>query len=97
MRRLLSPFFKLLGWAYWIEIVTEVPRCTYYFGPFENRREAEEESLGYVEDLKDEEAVGIRVTIERRATPTELTVFQDDDLGGAKDRKRLPALSGQPS
>jgi len=97
MRRLLSPVLKLLGWAYWVEIVTEIPRCTYYFGPFESRREAQDESLGYIEDLKDEGAVGIKVTIERRRAPEELTVFQEDDLGGASGRKRFPALSGQPS
>ncbi|NJK99055.1 MAG: DUF1816 domain-containing protein [Spirulinaceae cyanobacterium RM2_2_10] len=97
MRRLFSLFFRLLGWAYWVEIVTDVPRCTYYFGPFDSRREAQDSSPGYIEDLKDEGAIGIQIKIQQRQTPAELTVFQEDDLGGATGRRSLPTLSGQMS
>ncbi len=94
MIELLSPILKRLGWDYWVKIETDEPRCTYYFGPFDDRNEAQDASTGYIEDLKDEEAAGIQLSIGRMPTPTELTIF-DDDLGGADGRRTFPTLSGQ--
>jgi hypothetical protein len=42
--------------AWWIEINTSCPRCTYYFGPFHNLNEARIARGGYVEDLYQERA-----------------------------------------
>lgn len=41
---------------YWVEILTEEPRCTYYFDPFEQSAEAKAAIPGYVEDLRIEGA-----------------------------------------
>ncbi len=64
-----------LGW--WIEIVTAVPCCTYYFGPFASQQEADAAQVGYSEDLRQEGAYGITIQI-KRCQPRELTTCRDD-------------------
>ncbi|MBD2568050.1 DUF1816 domain-containing protein [Anabaena lutea] len=81
-----------LGLAWWVEIVTQNPRCTYYFGPFLSSVEAITASKGYVEDLEIEEAQGIMVNV-KRCKPYVLTIAED--LGERIDRKVKPAFSGQ--
>ncbi|MEA5618148.1 DUF1816 domain-containing protein [Cronbergia sp. UHCC 0137] len=81
-----------LGLAWWVEIVTQNPRCTYYFGPFLNANEAGLASIGYIEDLEIEGAQGIVVNI-KRCKPYVLTIAED--LGERIDRKVKPAFSGQ--
>ena len=70
-----------LGLAWWAEVVTAQPDCTYYFGPFSSVKEAEFAQQGYIEDLEQESAQGIAVTI-KRCRPKELTIF-DDELTGS--------------
>lgn len=81
-----------LGLAWWVEIVTQNPSCTYYFGPFISSVDATVASEGYVEDLKNEGAQGIVVNV-RRCKPYVLTIAED--LGERIDRKVKPAFSGQ--
>lgn len=57
---------------WWVEIFTEFPRCLYYFGPFDNENEAYEYQSGYQEDLEQEGAKGIVVTI-KQCSPQILT------------------------
>lgn len=71
----LSDFF---GLAWWVEITTDSPRCTYYFGPFASAREAEDDKPGYIEDLQGEGAQGIAVTV-KRCKPTDLTISDDSE------------------
>jgi hypothetical protein len=75
---------EFLGQAWWAEIVTDTPRCTYYFGPFASSGEAEAAKAGYVEDLRQEGATNIRVTIKRcKPDPKNLTLYDgsdDDDV-----------------
>ena len=59
--------------AMWVEIVTEQPQCTYYFGPFACARSAQKAVSGYVEDLKEESAQIIAVTF-KRFQPRRLTI-----------------------
>ncbi len=65
-----------VGLAWWIEIVTDKPQCTYYFGPFASAKDAEITFPGYVEDLEQEGAQGIAV-VSKRYQPQELTIFED--------------------
>lgn len=81
-----------LGLAWWVEIVTQNPRCTYYFGPFLNSTEANLAIKGYVEDLELEGAQSIIVNV-KRCKPDALTIV--DDLGERVDRKVKPVFSGQ--
>ena len=75
MKELVLQFLNLVGLAHWVEIVTTAPRCTYYFGPFLSRGEAEMAHRGYLEDLQGENAQGIVVTI-KRCKPQDLTIFE---------------------
>jgi Domain of unknown function (DUF1816) len=64
------------GKAWWIEISTSQPSCLYYFGPFANSKEAEMLMTGYVEDLENESAQGIKTKI-KRCKPDQLTIEGD--------------------
>ncbi len=90
-KELLTNFFHSFGWAWWVEIVTQNPHCTYYFGPFLSEKEAKAAMTGYVEDLQQEKAQGIAVNV-KRCKPDNLTI--SDDLGEMIDRK-TPLFSGQ--
>lgn len=92
LKELLLSLFHSLGWAWWVEIVTQNPRCTYYFGPFLSSQEAEAAKSGYVEDLEQEGAQGIAVKV-MRCKPVNLTI--SDDMGERIDRQVKPAFSGQ--
>lgn len=80
------------GWAWWVEIVTNNPRCTYYFGPFLSSKEANNAHAGYVEDLEQEGAIGIVVKI-KRCKPENLTIAED--TSDRIDRPIQQILSGQ--
>lgn len=88
----LTNFFQSFGWAWWVEIVTQNPRCTYYFGPFLSEKEAKAATAGYVEDLQQEKAQGIGVNV-KRCKPDNLTIA--DDLGEKIDRRTGAVFSGQ--
>ncbi len=92
MKDFLTNLLQLVGAAVWIEITTETPKCTYYFGPFASKQEAEKAQSGYLEDLKGEQAQGIVVAV-KRCNPSKLTIY--DELGESKDLERIPTLSGQ--
>jgi hypothetical protein len=94
MKEVLIKILQFLGLAFWVEIVTDKPRCTYYFGPFVSEKEAYAAKGGYVEDLENEGTQGISVSI-KRCKPANLTIF--DELGEPSERKKIPTFSGQAS
>jgi hypothetical protein len=55
------PFLNKQDNHWWIKIDTSTPPCTYYFGPFDSKKEAKIHQSGYVEDLIQENAQGIVV------------------------------------
>ena len=63
---------------YWLKITTKVPKCTYYFGPFDSPLEAKALQEGYIEDLMNEDARGIHVEIEHGSQPENLTVCEEE-------------------
>ncbi len=65
-----------VGLAWWVEVVTDRPNCTYYFGPFTSVTEAKNHLSGYVDDLESEAAEGIKVAI-KRCKPTQITIDPD--------------------
>jgi hypothetical protein len=78
---------ETVGLAWWVEIVTSSPACTYYFGPFASAQEAETERPGYIQDLEGEGAQGLQVVV-KRCKPTHLTIFDD---GAEKNQiRRVP-------
>ena len=68
-----SSVLNTIGQAWWVEISTERPQCTYYFGPFVSAVEADAAKAGYVEDLEGESAQGIQVAI-KRCKPVQMTI-----------------------
>ena len=92
LKEVLINLFHSFGWAWWVEIVTRTPRCTYYFGPFLSVKEANAAKAGYIEDLEQEGAQGIAVNI-KRCKPADLTI--SEELGERIDRKTATVLSGQ--
>ncbi|WP_375515018.1 DUF1816 domain-containing protein [uncultured Nostoc sp.] len=92
LKEVLINTFDYIGLAWWVEIVTQNPRCTYYFGPFLSSSDAKLSSIGYIEDLEMEGAQGISVNV-KRCKPNTLTIAED--LGEKFDRKVQPAFGGQ--
>ncbi len=86
-----TSLLQTLGLAWWVEIKTEQPQCTYYFGPFATSNEAESARPGYVEDLEKENAQNIRVAI-RRGKPDQLTIFEESK-GSEEGSDRTPAFT----
>lgn len=84
---LVTKFLNILGikeqqrLPYWLRITTKVPKCTYYFGPFDTPLEAKALQAGYIEDLMAEEAQGIHIELEQTLEPDNLTICEDEDLG----------------
>lgn len=62
---------------YWLKITTKVPKCTYYFGPFNSSAEAKSLQPGYIEDLMAEDAQGIHIELEQIARPEQLTICEE--------------------
>ena len=81
---LVTKFFNKLGikeqnkLPYWLKITTKVPKCTYYFGPFNSSTEAKSLQPGYIEDLMAEDAQGIHIELERISQPEQLTVCEEN-------------------
>lgn len=92
IKEVLISVFQGFGLAWWVEVVTQNPRCTYYFGPFLSSVEAKNSIKGYLEDLEQEGAQGIAINV-MRCKPDALTIA--DDLGERIDRKVQPVFSGQ--
>jgi hypothetical protein len=82
---LTTKIFSLLGLRkkeklpYWLRITTKVPKCIYYFGPFDNSLEAKASQAGYIEDLMSENAQGIHVELEQCLQPAELTICEEEE------------------
>jgi len=89
MQEFLISLLNGLGFAWWVEIKTDSPRCTYYFGPFLSSEAAEDAKPGYIADLQGESAQNIRVVV-KRCKPTGLTIVDD---GGELPNKVAPSFS----
>jgi len=90
-KNIFTSILETLGLAVWVEIITDTPRCTYYFGPFASEADAQAAKNGYIEDLEAEGSKGLVVMI-KRCKPETLTVY-DESLDFKFDR--FPAFSGQ--
>lgn len=97
MKNIFSRIFDLLFGsekAWWIEVKTGEPVCTYYFGPFDTEQEAKFAQAGYVEDLEQEGAQHLQATALYCERPQQLTVYEEHMDDSAP--KPEPVLSGQP-
>lgn len=88
-----SSVLNTIGQAWWVEISTARPHCTYYFGPFASAVEADTAKAGYIEDLEGEFAQGIQVAI-KRCKPVQITIdYEAADRGIYSTSKS--SMSGQ--
>jgi hypothetical protein len=71
------PFFNKFSNPWWVEVRTDIPRCTYYFGSFNKAKEAKIAQPGYIDDLIQEKAVRITVEI-KQCQPESLTIFEEE-------------------
>jgi Domain of unknown function (DUF1816) len=92
LKELFISFVDTIGVAVWVEIITESPVCTYYFGPFSSIGEAGDAKSGYVEDLEAESAI-ITSMIIKRCKPQDLTIFNDSFLTDTNHSSRDLILS----
>ncbi len=72
-----TSYLEKLGLAWWLEIVTDRPPCTYYFGPFLSAKEAEVACSGFLDDLKQEGVEGIAFEI-KQCQPLALTIEPEE-------------------
>ena len=89
-----SSALHLVGQAWWVEITTARPHCTYYFGPFVSAVDADEAKAGYVEDLEGESAQGIQVAI-KRCKPVQMTIDYDETAEDNYNSVSKTSMSGQ--
>lgn len=93
MKDALLSLLSALGFAYWVKISTDSPQCIYYFGPFGSSDEASAHSDGYYEDLAEEGAQNIMVSVER-CKPKELTITEDwGELGSVAGSSSMVAAA----
>jgi hypothetical protein len=81
MKEIWTNLLQLFGLAWWVEVVTDAPNCTYYFGPFSSAQDAETAQAGYIEDLEHEGAYGIKSMV-KRCKPSNLTVYDESGEKG---------------
>ncbi|WP_338421801.1 DUF1816 domain-containing protein [Nostoc flagelliforme] len=74
---MISRIIQIVIGDYWAEIISGHPHCIYYFGPFQTFLEAEAACPGYIDDLKSEGALGIKVVI-KRCRPDALTICDEE-------------------
>lgn len=78
MKETWTNILQTLGVAWWVEVVTENPHCTYYFGPFASSGEASLAQAGYIEDLTQEGALDIKAVV-KRCKPEQLTIYDEKE------------------
>jgi hypothetical protein len=88
MKDFLTNFQNVLGLAWWVEVKTDEPQCTYYFGPFSDEAAARSTEAGYVEDLVSEGAKNIVVTV-KRCKPEHLTVTNESGKSNGNGKGQL--------
>ena len=76
MKGIFTNWLNSIGLAYWVQVDTQAPTCTYYFGPFRSQSQAEAAASGYVQDLEGENAQNIK-TVVKRCKPEKLTIIDE--------------------
>lgn len=74
MKYVFDKILNLLTKNWWVEISTDTPKCVYYFGPFARKNDATNAEIGYVEDLTQEGAAVLKMSVIKCPTPAQLTV-----------------------
>lgn len=62
---------------WWVEVDTDSPNRTYYFGPYRSKDEADNSTIGYIKDLEKKGAKKITINIKQGRQPTQLKTNQE--------------------
>jgi hypothetical protein len=62
---------------WWVEVDTDSPKRTYYFGPYYNREEASNSTSGYIKDLENKGAKKLSINIKQGHKPTQLRASEE--------------------
>ena len=62
---------------WWVEVDTDSPKRTYYFGPYGSRQEASDRSTGYIRDLENKGAKKITINLKQGSQPTQLKASEE--------------------
>ena len=65
------------GREWWVEVDTDSPKRTYYFGPYESKDEASNNTTGYIKDLEKKGAKKISINIKQGRQPSQLTATDE--------------------
>ncbi|MEG4091113.1 DUF1816 domain-containing protein [Microcoleus sp. Pol12B4] len=74
---LAQPASSIRRGEWWVEVETDSPKRTYYFGPYDSRQEASNSSNRYIRDLENKGAKKISINIKQGSQPTHLTASED--------------------
>jgi len=70
---LTQPVGSSRGREWWVEVDTDSPNRTYYFGPYDSKDEASDNTNGYIKDLEKKGAKKISINIKQGRQPSQLT------------------------
>ncbi|TAD85462.1 MAG: DUF1816 domain-containing protein [Oscillatoriales cyanobacterium] len=62
---------------WWVEVDTDSPNRTYYFGPYRSKDEAENSTIGYIRDLERKGAKKISIDIKQGRQPSQLQTSEE--------------------
>ena len=62
---------------WWVEVDTDSPKRTYYFGPYDSREEASNQTTSYIRNLEKKGAKKISINIKQGRQPTELRASEE--------------------
>ena len=65
------------GREWWAEVETESPKRTYYFGPYDSKDEASNNTKGYITDLEKKGAKNININIKQNHKPNQLKASEE--------------------
>ncbi len=74
---LTQPMVSARGREWWVEVETDSPKRTYYFGPYDNKDEASNNTSSYITDLEKKGAKNIRINIKQGREPSQLKASEE--------------------
>lgn len=74
---LTQPMGSSRGREWWVEVDTDSPKRTYYFGPYETKDEASNNTNGYIKDLEKKGAKKISINIKQGRKDSQLTASDE--------------------
>ncbi|MEG3847371.1 DUF1816 domain-containing protein [Microcoleus sp. herbarium19] len=74
---LTQPMGSSRGREWWVEVDTDSPKRTYYFGPYDSKDEASNSTNSYIQDLEKKGAKNISINFKQGRQPSQLTASDE--------------------